>query len=53
MIENNYDNILKIAHPGTPGTSDILRPKKIQMGQVTKLWLSCYLVLLSIGSKTR
>ena len=23
------------------------------MGQVTKLWLSCYLVLLSIDSKTR
>ena len=25
----------------------------IQVGQVTKLWLSCYLVLLSIDSKTR
>ena len=25
----------------------------IYMGQVTKLWLSCYLVLLSIDSKTR
>ena len=26
---------------------------QIDMGQVTKLWLSCYLVLLSIDSKTR
>ena len=26
---------------------------KYHMGQVTKLWLSCYLVLLSIDSKTR
>ena len=26
---------------------------KIYMGQVTELWLSCYLVLLSIHSKTR
>ena len=25
----------------------------LNMGQVTKLWLSCYLVLLSIDSKTR
>ena len=25
----------------------------VEMGQVTKLWLSCYLVLLSIDSKTR
>ena len=25
----------------------------LYMGQVTKLWLSCYLVLLSIDSKTR
>ena len=25
----------------------------IYMGQVTELWLSCYLVLLSIDSKTR
>ena len=27
--------------------------KLSNMGQVTKLWLSCYLVLLSIDSKTR
>ena len=26
---------------------------KLQTGQVTKVWLSCYLVLLSIDSKTR
>ena len=25
----------------------------VYMGQVTKLWLSCYLVLLTIDSKTR
>ena len=25
----------------------------VYMGQVTELWLSCYLVLLSIDSKTR
>ena len=25
----------------------------MDMGQVTELWLSCYLVLLSIDSKTR
>ena len=25
----------------------------LDMGQVTKLWLSCYLVLLSVDSKTR
>ena len=26
---------------------------RMNLGQVTKLWLSCYLVLLSIDSKTR
>ena len=34
----------------------ITMPSKLwhtYMGQVTKLWLSCYLVLLSIDSKTR
>ena len=28
-------------------------PEKMYMGQVMELWLSCYLVLLSIDSKTR
>ena len=30
-----------------------LQRRRHYMGQVTKLWLSCYLVLLSIDSKTR
>ena len=36
-------------HPVHPGKGY----SHLQMGQVTKLWLSCYLVLLSIDSKTR
>ena len=30
-----------------------LRPGEEYMGQVMKVWLSCYLVLLSFDSKTR
>ena len=32
---------------------DLPDQNKDYMGQVTKLWRSCYLVLLSIDSKTR
>ena len=34
-------------------TGGVSHGEKLKMGQVTKVGLSCYLVLLSFGSKTR
>ena len=33
--------------------NQVKQEENINMGQVMELWLSCYLVLLSIDSKTR
>ena len=35
------------------GTESVYIESVLYMGQVMELWLSCYLVLLSIDSKTR
>ena len=56
---NLINKIVKLLH--FSGANELTPPNTlkqspyiyINMGQVTKVWLSCYLVLLSVDSKTR
>ena len=50
--ENQLKNRIEFCQPRV-WYCHCLPPGLLHVGQVTKLWLSCYLVLLSIDSKTR